>query len=322
MKIRQIKYFLAVAKWGGFTHAAERIGVAQPALSAQIAKLEAQLGCPLFVRKARGVELTPAGLRFRGHVSEIIDKLELAYSDTCLMANQSGPEVMVGIPTLTSPLLVAPLVEAARKHLPLVTVRIHEGMGASLRDMLVDGQIDLAILYKVPGENFADTTLLFEEHFYIGAVSSIAHWEGDTIPAKWLSEIPLVLSTAGNSHRRQLQQFVHEAGSRLNIVAEVDSINGQMELVFKGVGATVLPLSGFMNWTHRDLRLARIASNGLVSQAYSVRSHKSKNTRTLTPVEDLMRKVIRELIEAGDWPGALPAHDPPPLNRSDLKYVF
>ncbi len=305
MRIRQIKYFLAVAKWGGFTHAAERIGVAQPALSAQIAKLEAQLGCPLFVRKASGVELTLAGVRFRGHAFEIIDRLELAYTDTRL-ETQNGPEIMVGIPTLTSALLVAPLVQAARERLPLVTVRIHEGMGVSLRDMLDEGQIDLAILYKVPGENFSDSALLFEEPLFIGAISSIAHWEGDTVPTKLLCQIPLVLSTTGNSHRRLLEQSFLETGSRLNIVAEVDSISGQMELVLRGVGASVLPLSGFINWTHRDLRLARIASKGFVSQAYLVRSRKSKNTRTLKPVENLIRKVVKKLIDVGDWPGAVP----------------
>ena len=307
METRQLKYFLAVAKWGSFSHAAERIGIAQPALSAQVAKLEAQLGCPLFIRKARGVELTQAGMRFRRHALDIWDKIEIAYKETRAVAHDNGPELTIGIPTLTSSLLIAPLVEGARRHLPFFTLRVREAMGASLRDMLADHQIDLAILYKVPGEGYADAILLFEEHLYVGALAKIARWKGDSFPAEQLSELPLILSTAGNSHRGQLEHFAQQAGLRLNIVAEVDSINGQMELVLKGVGATVFPLSGFANWPRHNLRLARIAGDDLVSQAYLVRSHESKHPQTLAPVESLVRRVVMELIEGGSWPGARPA---------------
>lgn len=303
METRQIRYFLAVAKWGSFSQAATRIGVAQPALSAQIAKLEARLGCALFVRKPRGVELTPAGLRFRKHALEIWDRIELAYQETRSAARRNGPELTIGIPTLTSSLLVAPLVEGARRHLP-VTLRVREAMGASLRDMLAERQLDLAILYKVPGESYADATLLFEEPLYIGTRAELAPWRGDTLSAAQLGELPLVLSTSGNSHRRQLEHFAQGAGLQLNIVAEVDSINGQMELVLKGVGATVFPLSGFANWPGHNLRLAKIDCGGLLSQAYLVRSNEPKHPQTLAPVEDLLRAIVSSLIEGGSWPGA------------------
>lgn len=69
--LRQIRYFLTVADLGGFTPAAARLFVAQPALSRQIAQLEAEVGFALFRREPRGVSLTPAGSRFRERVSAI-----------------------------------------------------------------------------------------------------------------------------------------------------------------------------------------------------------------------------------------------------------
>src|SRR5258708_31189527 len=102
MEIRQLRYFLAIAKYGSFTLAAEQIGIAQPALSAQIAKLEAQLQCTLFVRHPRGVELTPAGEMFPGHAIETWERIEAAEQDTRQAACQAASDVPIGVPSLSS----------------------------------------------------------------------------------------------------------------------------------------------------------------------------------------------------------------------------
>lgn len=79
--LRQIRYFLAVADLGGFTPAAAALFVAQPALSRQIAQLEAELGFPLFLREPRGVRLTEAGALFRQRVGGLADGLNSAADD-------------------------------------------------------------------------------------------------------------------------------------------------------------------------------------------------------------------------------------------------
>jgi len=89
--LRQIRYFLTVADLGGFTPAASRLFVAQPALSRQVALLEKELGFPLFLREARGVRLTPAGEGFRARVIDIEDALHSAVEEAReLHAGQSG----------------------------------------------------------------------------------------------------------------------------------------------------------------------------------------------------------------------------------------
>jgi DNA-binding transcriptional LysR family regulator len=304
MEIRQIRYFLAIAKYGSFTLAAEQIGIAQPALSAQIAKLEAQLKCTLFVRHPRGVDLTPTGERFRGHAIEIWERIEAAEQDTRQAEYEGDCELTIGIPTLTSTLLIAPLIEAVRLNVPTITLRVREAMGMALRDMLAAGQLDLALLYSAPGDDFADRERLFEEDLYLGSLASCStRWELE-ITAGQISSIPLVLSTPGNSHRLLLEDFARRTGAQLNVVAEVDSIVGQRDLVLKGVGATILPLSGFANWPQEDLRLIPVAGEGLVSQAILVRSSEPRHSRSLQAFRGLLRRTIGDLIESGRWRGA------------------
>ncbi len=76
MEIRQLSYFLAIARCGSFTSAANTLFVAQPALSVQINKLEGELGCALFDRGARGVRLTPAGEELLERAEPIIASIE------------------------------------------------------------------------------------------------------------------------------------------------------------------------------------------------------------------------------------------------------
>lgn len=80
--LRQIRYFLAVAEHGGFTPAAAALFIAQPALSRQIALLEEEIGFPLFIREARGVRLTPAGMQFRERVGQLEQSLQTAIEDS------------------------------------------------------------------------------------------------------------------------------------------------------------------------------------------------------------------------------------------------
>jgi LysR family transcriptional regulator, nitrogen assimilation regulatory protein len=300
METRQLRYFLAVAQFGSFSLASERIGIAQPALSAQIAKLEGFVGSTLFVRHARGVRLTAAGEKLHPQAVDIWRRLLAAERDI-RPAHQAG-EITIGIPTLTSTLLIAPLVETVRVNAPGATLRIREAMGAALREMLASGKLDMAVVYRTPGDEFSDCEELFEEDLYVGMLGKgSAAWDAG---ATDIASIPLVLSTPGNSHRLLLEDFARETGTKLNIVAEVDSLIGQRDLVMKGVGATVLPLSAFDDWPQGYLRLMPFPGRNLVSHAMLVRSAELSNRAPVPILTGLIRDVVSELIGSGRWRGA------------------
>ena len=304
MDVRQLRYFLAVARCGSFTAASHRIRTAQPALSAQISKLEAEIGCPLFTRLSRGVALTSAGQRLLAHAEQIVNSLEDARRDVRLFAGLQRAEVVIGLPPLSSLLLTVPLLEAARAKIPQVSVHICEGMSSALRDWLDEGRLDMAIVHNIFPHEVRDAEILFEEDLYVGALASSNLIVGEAMSIDQLASIPLIASSARNGHRRVIDAAAGWNGVKLNIVSEIDSVVGQRELVLRGVGALVMPLLGFENWPKQDIKLVPFSGKGLQASAHLVLGRRKIGAQTLSRTQKLMMKLIGDLIDGGQWPGA------------------
>lgn len=150
MELRHLRYFVAVARHLSFTAAANRLGVAQPALSQQIRDLEAEIGTALFERTTRRVALTRAGVDFHAQALAILEK-----SGEALCRARAIGAGMAGILNvgLTGSMLAGPLGEAIRdfsnSH-PDVDLRIHEASPDRQIAMLKSGQTDLSFLRSPP----------------------------------------------------------------------------------------------------------------------------------------------------------------------------
>lgn len=144
--LKQIRYFMAVAEAGSFTVAATRLFVAQPALSRQIAQLEAELDCALFVRAARGVHLTPAGQLFLERVAEVSGLLDSAAEDARRRARgESGTLRLLhssSVP-VAGPLLAA--LEALTRDTPGLRVDLDRISSEAQVEEVASGRADLGL---------------------------------------------------------------------------------------------------------------------------------------------------------------------------------
>eukprot|EP01031_Cornospumella_fuschlensis_P048035 gene48035-58839_t len=113
MELRQLRYFLAIADSGSFSKAAQRVFIAQSALSHQVAQLEDELGAPLFHRSRRGVELTEAGSRFHPHAVSILRQADEAMASARSDGVVPSGKVVFGIPHSVSHALALPLLREA-----------------------------------------------------------------------------------------------------------------------------------------------------------------------------------------------------------------
>src|SRR5436190_10818822 len=145
MEIHQLRYFVAVAEEGSFSRAAARVRVAQPSLSQQIRKLEAEVGQPLFDRLPRSVVLTEAGRCLIEYARQILASIGDARRCVDELKGKIAGHVAVGaIPTI-APYLLPELVVIFQKHYPEVTLHVIEDVTAVVTRRVETGELDCAV---------------------------------------------------------------------------------------------------------------------------------------------------------------------------------
>ena len=149
MESRELRNFARVARCGSFSRAADELGIAQPALSRQILKLERELGVSLFVRHGRGVHLTTAGSLLLDR-ADAITHLIYRTSEEVTQNHTRGGSVVLGVPPAAGLLIVPPLVERLRAESPQLTLHLREGVSTLLQEWLLDRRIDIAVLHNPP----------------------------------------------------------------------------------------------------------------------------------------------------------------------------
>lgn len=153
MELRHLRQFIAVAEEGHVTRAAERLGMQQPPLSQRIKAIERELDVQLFRRKARGVELTPAGHAFLENARAVLAQLDHAFETTRRTARGEQGRISVGIvPTSAFHPFVPRVIRAFREAYPLVSVHMEEHFGDKLTDMLRNEQLDAAFIRNPPAD--------------------------------------------------------------------------------------------------------------------------------------------------------------------------
>jgi len=145
MELRQLRYFEAVARYGGFTRAAERLHVAQSAVSAQIRALESELGVALFDRTTRRVTLTHPGELFLVRARRVLGELDGARGELDDLAAVLSGRVAIGATAVVGPFDLPGALARFHVRYPGVDLLLRSGLVAKLLTLLDGGDVDLVI---------------------------------------------------------------------------------------------------------------------------------------------------------------------------------
>lgn len=148
MEIRVLRYFLAIAREGNITSAANLLHVTQPTLSRQIKDLEEELGQKLFVRKSHNIMLTPKGMLLRKRAEEIIDMVDKAQSEFRAMEDIVSGDIYVGGGETEAIKLVAQILKYLRERNPGIRYHLYSGNAEDVKDRLDKGLLDFGILIQ------------------------------------------------------------------------------------------------------------------------------------------------------------------------------
>jgi DNA-binding transcriptional LysR family regulator len=227
-----LQCFLAVAKTGHMTKAAAQVGRTQSALSQQIAKLEAMLGKPLFVR-GKALSLTQDGEIFLDYARQIF-ALHREMIDTFKQPELEG-EVRFGMPEdFASVYLSDVLVEFVRLH-PRIFVKIECDLTLNLYNRFKQGDFDLALVKMNRPEDVPHSVDIYSEK-----LEWVGH-EPSVILDKKDKPLPLVLSPTPCVYRARAVKALEKAGIKSRLVFSSPSYAGKIAAVKAGLGITVLP---------------------------------------------------------------------------------
>ncbi len=241
MELRSIQYFVQIADEGSITRTADKLGVAQPALTRHVKQLEAELGTPLLTRLPRGVRLTTSGRDFLEHARKIVAEVARARERVHGAASAPTGEVVFGTSPTLAPLLLPGCIARTRTQCPLVSLKLVEGFSPQLLDALLTGRLDVAVMTNPPQSPALTLTPLISEPLVVIAPPG-ARGIAQSVSLAELSRTPFVITVG---MRAIIDEQLRNFGAALRVEAEIDSIEAIRRLLVSGLSWSLMPVSAF-----------------------------------------------------------------------------
>jgi DNA-binding transcriptional LysR family regulator len=299
VQFHQLAYFVAVAETRHFTHAAERMHVAQPSLSQQVRALERDVGATLFHRIRGNVTLTEAGETLLPIARRILAETETAYRAVRELDELGRGRVRLGAtPSLCTGLLPT-MLATFRRDYPGIELAIRESGSRDLQAELSEGTLDLAIIIDSrlhDDPRLSTAPLLAEELVVISAKDSPA--TGARMAIRALKDRPLVMFRRGYDLRDATLAACRAEGFEPTFAIEGGEMDAVLEFVRAGIGLAVVPSTVVGDRFHTT----RFAAPGLTRTVQLAYRRDVEPTRAVRALRDAIMTSLAEAARAGRLP--------------------
>ncbi|AXD00978.1 tricarballylate utilization LysR family transcriptional regulator TcuR [Salmonella enterica] len=303
MELRQLRYFVRIIETGSMGSAAQDLDIGVSALSQQMSRLENELAIRLLQRTSRGVTPTNAGLAFYSQA-----QLALRHADDAILAAREARlsgHVSVGMAPSTASILGIPFIHAMQENYADVRLHVVESLSGNLERMINTRQIDLAVVFqKNKILRWSARPILEEQLFLIGSHALLAALPDNPITPEQLAGIPLIMPSQGHGLRGRLDAVCQEHALNVEIVAEIDGLALLMRAVRDGLGATLQPGAAISHLDNDALRVIGVHNPVLSRPNFLVSLSDDELTPAGLAARVVLTKVMRQLVDAGEWPGA------------------
>jgi LysR family transcriptional regulator, hydrogen peroxide-inducible genes activator len=239
MDLPSLRAVLKIAQRGSFSQAARDLGVTQPAISQQVARLESEFGRSLFDRQGRSVTLTEAGEKLCRHAQQIIaladDARRIVTDD-----GESGRIVIAAIPTI-APYLLPEVLSGFRDDHPQAQVEVHEEVTSSLLQRSSNGEIDLGLLALPAERKYLHFERLYDEELLLVVPAAHPLAKAKKVRLEDLQEEPFVLLDEAHCLSGDIRSFCLRKRFQPVATGRTTQLTTVLELVALGHGISLIP---------------------------------------------------------------------------------
>lgn len=231
MELRQLKYFVEVARLGSFSMASKVLFITQSTISQQIHKLEEELGVELLSRDTRHVVLSDYGQQFYPCAVQVLEDAQTGVERIKNVNGLRAGTISIGATYSFGPLLKR-TVQDFYKQYPHIRLNIVITSKEELRQKLLDRELDILLTYKSPlGDDRIESHLLFQSRLcLIGRLDEMKS-AGTEVSVKDLARFPLALPSRGLQARDTLEDVLFAQDVDLDIRLEINSVRTLLDLV-------------------------------------------------------------------------------------------
>lgn len=249
MELYTMKYVIAVADCGNFSLAAQTCHVGQPALSQQIARLERELGTPLFYRNSRGATPTEAGAAFVRQAREILQKSEALQAEMTFYSGLKRGNLNLGIITSLQCINFGGMLSAFCSTYPEISINIQQGGTHGLMELLLERAIDLAFLNRPINaiSPSLDFTKLGEDTYSLAVPDDHPLADRSRVSLRELKKERFIFHQSGQVAAELSLRACREAGFEPNIVCRSGNPTTGLYMVQGGLGVAFLPSEEFQS---------------------------------------------------------------------------
>lgn len=253
MEMRILKYFLTVAKEQNITRAAKTLHITQPTLSRQIAALEAELGTQLFERTGKKITLTTEGILLKRRALEILELEEKTMEEIQGCRELVEGSITVGCGEYEAVETLAEICEAYRSKYPKVQIRLHTATADVIRNMMIQGLVDIGLFMEPISTEGLDYVRLPKEEVWVVSMRT-----DDPLAAKShvtkedLINKPLILPERANV-QSELANWFGKAYEHLNIAFTSNLLTNAMIMAKRGLGYPITVKGAMKFWREENL---------------------------------------------------------------------
>lgn len=296
MELRQILYFIEVAKREHVTDAAHYLHVAQSAVSRQISLLESELGIPLFTREGRNVKLTQIGRVFLDHVERAVSEIDKAKEKIEDYLNPELGIIRLGFATSLSIHTLPIVLSQFRADHPDVSFQLHQGSTRYLIESIEKGHLDIAFAAPVPlNRESINGTIFYMEKLW--AILPVDHPRADSssIQLSDLRQEEFVSFRPGLPLHESVKEACRAAGFNPKLTFEGEDMDTIKALVASGFGVALIPEHTSLDLSQELVRVP--ISEPDVSRSVGIIIPRE---RELAPSEKLLYQYLRNFYDRLD----------------------